>query len=85
MTTLTVDLQLSTEQIAQLQEMAQVRQSDLSDTLQFAIVEWLEQQWQLHQARQKMRAFGQGLASDSAPHDKARNHDAYLYPPKVAS
>lgn len=85
MTTVTIDLQLSTEQMEQLTEVAQVRQSAVSETLQLAVIEWLEQQWQLHQARQKMRSLGQGLAAGSQPHDKAQNHDQYLYRQSIGS
>lgn len=85
MTTLTIDLQLSTEQIEQLNQMAQVRQAAVPETLQLAVTEWLEQQWQQHLARQKLRLLGQGLGTSSAPHDKAHRHDQYLYPPKAVS
>ena len=84
-TKLTIDLQLSTKQMEQLNEMAQVRQSAVPETLQLAVSEWLEQQWQQHQARQKMRTLGQGLAASCAPHDKAKYHDKYLYPQKTSS
>ena len=85
MTTLTIDLQLSTEQIEQLNAMAQVRQAAVPETLQLAVTEWLEQQWQHHLARQKLRSLGQGLGTSSGPHDKAQRHDQYLYPPKAVS
>ena len=79
MTTMTIDLTLSTDQLSQLDEVARTRQIIVSEAIQLAITEWLDQQWRLHEARQKMRGLGQGLGQGQAPHDTARKHDARLY------
>jgi hypothetical protein len=78
MDTMTVDLKLSPDQIEQLDEVARSRQLILAEAVQLAVIEWLDQEWRLYQARQKMRMLGQGLGKGQAQ-DVSQNHDAYLY------
>lgn len=79
MTTMTIDLKLSPDQLMQLEEVTRTRQMIATDAIQLAVTEWLDQQWRLQQARQKMRTLGQGLGQGLAPHNVSQNHDAYLY------
>ena len=79
MTMMTIDLTLSTAQLSQLDEVARTRQIIMSEAIQLAVTEWLDRQWRLHEARQKMRGLGQGLGQGQAPYDTARKHDTCLY------
>ncbi len=79
MNPMTVELTFSPDQFIQLDEVARTRQLILSETIQLAVTEWLENQQRLAHARTKMRKLGEGLGASQPPHDGARNHDAQLY------
>ncbi len=79
MSTIAVELRLSSQQYELLKSEAQVRELTVSDIAQVAIEEWLKHQVRLAQGRELMRELGQGLGASSAPYDVARNHDTYLY------
>lgn len=79
MNTMTVELTFSPEQFTQLDEVARTRQMILAETIQLAVIEWLEKQQRLARARTKMRKLGKGLGAGQPPHEGAQNHDAYLY------
>lgn len=55
MDTMTVELQFSPEQVNQLEKFARTRQIALTEAIQLAVIEWLEEQDRLTQARVKNR------------------------------
>ena len=80
MDTITVELELSSEQYGQLSAVAQARQRPEKEVATIALAEWLESQARLERARALMRELGRGLGEGSLVlHDIARNHDHYLY------
>jgi predicted transcriptional regulator len=79
MSTIAVELRLSSQQYEQLRSEAQAHNSSVSGIAQVAIEEWLKRQMRLAQARKLMRELGQGLGESSTHYDVARNHDTYLY------
>lgn len=80
LSTMTVKLTFSSEQVTQLDEVARTRQIVVTEAIQLAVTEWLEKQYRLIEARAAMRKLGQGLGAGQAPYDTAQNHDAQLYP-----
>ncbi|PKO20621.1 MAG: hypothetical protein CVU38_19120 [Chloroflexi bacterium HGW-Chloroflexi-1] len=82
MDTITVELELSSEQYGQLSALAQARQRLEKEVATIALAEWLESQARLEQARNLMRELGKGLGKgDGKRRDVARNHDRYLLNP----
>jgi len=80
MTTIAVQLELPPPQYQQLTVVAQTRQRSVADIARLAVVEWLENQARLEEARALMRELGHGLGeSTHVLHDVARSHDNYLY------
>ncbi len=77
--TVLVELELPTSQYEQLTSLARARQLTVVEIAHAAIVEWLENQDRLQQARASMRRLGRGLGEGPAPYDTARNHDGLLY------
>lgn len=57
MDTMTVELQFSPEQVNQLEKFARTRQIALTEAIQLAVIEWLEEQDRLTQARVKNRVI----------------------------
>lgn len=74
-----IQLELLPQELEALSKIAQMRHVTVSELVQTAIADWLEQQTRLEQARTLMIELGNGLGEGSAPHDTARNHDRYLY------
>lgn len=54
---MTVELQFSPEQVNQLEKFARTRQIALTEAIQLAVIEWLEEQDRLTQARVKNRVI----------------------------
>ena len=79
MKTTIIELELPPEQYERLMDVAHMRQLPMEEVAQAALAEWLEEQARLEDARKLMHELGQGLGQGPAPHDVARQHDAYLY------
>jgi len=80
MDTITVELELSSDQYGQLSAVAQARQRPEKEVATIALAEWLESQAKLEQARKLMHELGRGLGKGAdGRRDVARNHDRYLY------
>ncbi len=86
MDTITVELELSSDQYGQLSAVAQARQRPEKEVATIALAEWLESQVKLERARNLMRELGKGLGKgDGKRRDVARNHDRYLLNPVTES
>lgn len=79
MSTVAVELRLTSQQYEQLQDEAQTRDLSVAEIAQTAIEDWLRRQARLVRGRELMRTLGQGLGNSSGHYDVARNHDVYLY------
>lgn len=79
MNSVVIELELLPQQYEQLTTIAQAWQIPITEMAQTAVVEWLNQQIRLEQARALMRQLGQGLGEGQLAHDIARHHDTYLY------
>jgi hypothetical protein len=80
MTTIAIPLELPSQQYQQLTAVAQTRQRPVAEIARLAVVEWLENQARLEEARALMRELGRGLGDGRhVLHDVARSHDNYLY------
>ncbi|MGC9394047.1 MAG: hypothetical protein ACP5J4_04260 [Anaerolineae bacterium] len=79
MSTVLVKLRLSSQQYEQLENEAQAHKVSIPDIALIAVEDWLKRQARLDQARNLMRELGHGIGESSAPHNVAREHDAYLY------
>lgn len=74
-----IELKLLPQEYEQLAAFAAAQQLSVAEVAEMAVKEWLEGHMRLEHARTLMRELGQGLGQGSSPHDKARQHDAYLY------
>ena len=79
MSTIAIELRLSSQQYEQLENEAQAHKLSITDIALIAVEDWLKRQARLDRARQLMRDLGRGIGESSAPYHVAREHDAYLY------
>lgn len=79
MSTISVELRLSSQQYEQLVNEAQAHKLSIPDIALMAVEDWLKRQARLDRARQLMRELGHGIGESTAPYNVAREHDAYLY------
>lgn len=79
MSTIAVELRLSSQQYEQLENEAQAHKLSVTDVALIAVEDWLKRQARLDRARQLMRELGRGIGESSAPYDVASEHDIYLY------
>jgi len=79
MSTVLVELQLSSQQYEQLENEAQAHKLSITDIALIALKDWLKRQARLDRARQLMRELGHGIGESSVSYNVAREHDAYLY------
>jgi len=79
MSTIAVELRLSSQQYEQLENEAQAHKVSVTDIALIAVEDWLKRQARMDRARQLMRELGHGIGESSVPYHVAREHDAYLY------
>ncbi|MBI4675458.1 MAG: hypothetical protein HY741_27755 [Chloroflexi bacterium] len=79
MVAIPLELKLPEDKLALLSQAAQARHLQVPQMLEEIVTAWLERELKLQRARQTLREFSRGVANGAAPHDAARNHDAYLY------